>query len=225
MFGTIKFFYENVEGFNPMQLFIIEDFDLSKNGYNPLRIPVENKIKEIEQNCDKEIEGIKRQAQYEIQQVKDKYNGNKLDELTKQVKDLQQQVDSLKNRPNIGRQDYQQFKDKLNKKYDKLKNEYEDYKEIYKDFLLADLTEQEIETLSKSLTVKSSIGDGKKRIKKLLNNPEFYKLIRKTFEKCLFEAASKTEQITQQFYEEIGEKLVDIIYPLTPYQPIIYRND
>ena len=224
MFGTIKFFYENVEGFNPMQLFIIEDFDLSKNGYDPLRIPVENKIKEIEQNCNKEIERIKRQAQYEIQQVKDKYNGNKIDELTKQVKELQQQVNSLLNRPNRGRQDYQQFKDKLNEKYEKLQNEYKDYKEAYNGLLYLDLTEQEFEDLSKSLTVKSSFGDGKRRMKKLLNNPDFHKLLRKAFYKCLPEMASKTEQLTQQDYEDLGRKLVELILPLTPYQPT-FRND
>ena len=232
MFGTIKFFYENVKDFNPMDLFFIEDMDVSKNGYNPLKSPIEKKMEQIEQDCNDRIERIKNQAQNEIQRIKDKYEGNKIDELLEQnsslqwqIKELQNQVNNLLIKPKNGRQNYEQFREKQIKKYDKLKKEFEDYKSTHSWFSLTGLSEEEFEKLSKeTFTLRYSYGDGKQRLRKFLNNPKFYKLIKKTYGKCLVAAASNTPQITESFFEEVGKELVDLVMFVTPYNPL-FRND
>lgn len=217
MFGTMQFFYENVEGFNPLQLFYAEDQDsedtlqtaIEKNLEQVARAKAE---KEYKVKLEEQVREIERQAKNEIDKVKAKYKVYQIDTLLEEKRKLEQQVKGTK-----GRQDYTQFKEKLEKKYKKLQKEFEEYKEAYNGLSLAELSDEEFALVSDSLKYKYAKSYGRMRMKKVLTDAEFFRLLKKVFDNILFH----NPQLT---FEEIGKDFYRIVRNTVSYGLIITAN-
>lgn len=224
MFGTMQFFYENVVGFNPLQLFYMEDHDsedilqttIEKNLEQEARAKVEEEYKV---KLEKRVSEIRQRAKEEIDRVKAKYKVYQIDTLLEEKKQLLEETRKLEQqvKGTKGRQDYTQFKEKLEKKYKELEREFEGYKEAYNGLSLAELSDEEFMVVSDSLKYKNAPSYGKMRMKKVLTNPEFFRLLKKVFDNILF----NNPQLT---FEEIGKDFYRIVRNTVSYGLIITAN-
>ncbi len=213
LFGTMKFFYENVDGFSPIQLFYLDgnyptdplQSAIEKGLEQNVRAKVEQEYRvKLEETLKKEVMRIETQANAEIRKAKDKYKTYDIDRLLEENKRLEKGLRPV----GFGREDYTQYKEKLEKKYNKLKQEFEEYKETYNGLALAELNDDELDQISRAVTYKSK-SDGPKRMKNLLKNSDFLRLLYDTMNCLLYEEPALT-------YSEVGERLCKSLEKIVP---------
>ena len=211
LFGMLKFFYERVSGFSPLQLFCSNDncpedplqVDIGKGLEQSVRAKLEQEYKDkLERTLQEETTKIEERYYREIQKVKEKYESHQIDELIEENKRLKRGLQPVK----CGRQDYTQYKERLDKSYKKLKQEFEEYKEAYNALSLANLTDEELENLSKTLAYGNVLGFAQMRLKKACCDKEFLNLLSEVFNKALYAYERGVPN-----FEELGKKLYDII--------------
>lgn len=194
LFGIISFFYERLEDFNPLELFLVEDIENGKDFTLPPVIidkELEYQRKVFEEYKTKELEHIQKEKKA-IQNIIDEKvkirTANIENEKNSTIRRIERDCDAKIKK-------FEQVADSEISKRKQLEEELKIYKQNF--FGILDIDEKQFSSIAENVPI--YFGDKKESLKKIFQSPELIEILVKVMQQGV------TQEQSDDYYKELGK--------------------